>query len=143
RPPPPELDALSLPDALPIWFANGVLSHTRQHSLDRQLSVEYQRFARSSVTTRLVLQAQADAQGRIRLELGGHWRDRFDLLGIEPMPRLSRLSANAVQLEFDAEPEQQARIDLRLQPIQPGPVRSWIALSDGGQRLPLHQFIYP
>src|SRR5690606_39325693 len=100
RPPPPELDALSLPDALPIWFANGVLSHTRQHSLDRQLSVEYQRFARSSVTTRLVLQAQADAQGRIRLELGGDWRNRFDLLGIEPDRKSTRLNSSHVKTSY-------------------------------------------
>jgi hypothetical protein len=123
-------------------FANGWLSDSQQRTDDGRLTLNYQRFARSSASTDWTLQVQADARGRIRLEWGGGGRDAFDLQGITPRPQRSRATARGLQLEFAAEPAARVRLDLRLQATSAGAVHSWIAL-DGGQRLHLNQFIYP
>lgn len=121
-------------------FANGPLSQTSLRTQDGELGIDYQRFARSSLSTRLIITATANADGRLSVELAGDL-DRYSLADLQPPPETVELGDGSLTLQFSAAPGRRASLPLELRPLRAG--LAALQLGVNGKTLRVHQFIHP
>ena len=122
-------------------FGQGPLSRTQAASADGRLHVDFDRFLRRQSDDRLVFTLKPVGSGA-RLQLDPQWAGRFDIEQVFPEPEHRVATADAVTLVFATAPGTTVTVRMRLRTDEIGRLAGWAAL-DGGERVPVRQFVYP
>jgi hypothetical protein len=131
--------ALFLALALAGLFGNGPLSHVR--AANAAGSVEYERFARSGLSTDVVVTPARTARGVSRVAITADYLEAFRVEHITPEPSAVRVDAGRLVYEFaGAAPD--ASIVFHIHPQRLGRHTADVIV-DGGAPLAIRQFTYP
>jgi hypothetical protein len=119
-------------------FSSGPLSHTTAQAGSNQ--IEYERFARYSARTKLVVATSSTAVlvGNLPVQISRSFIDAHRIESITPEPKTVSAMGDAIEFVFDGSTR---RIVFRLEPDSIG--RHEGELRIGSDAVRLSQFIYP
>lgn len=123
-------------------FSRGVLSLTTAQSADGALTVDFQRFERTSATSEMTIRLRGESTQVLQLEITGDLLDKFSIQGIQPEPLSSDSFQDGIRLAFRTDQAGDAAVYLALRAAAPGWSRSQFALT-GSSPTAVDQFIYP
>lgn len=125
-------------------FGDGPLARVGRSSARGDLSIEYDRVARSGAESHLAIRLGPDPSGDTlaTVVVGRELLEAVDVERITPEPLDSRASATEVLYRFRrADPRQPIVIDVAGSPARVGPLHGAIRAAGGG--VELHQFVLP
>ena len=122
-------------------FGNGPISHRRSSSDD--LTVRYQRFARSQGNTSVEVEARAaGSAGTVDVWMAEDFLDAYDVETVQPPPRSTSTRAGGVVFSFATEGGAAVKVTFTLQPEDVGRQHGAVAVGDG-RPATFTQFVYP
>lgn len=123
-------------------FSHGYVSRAVASRPDAQLTVEYERFQRASLLTRLTVTLAPGAHDEARLRFGPVFQDLYEIEAVEPRPARSSASGKGLDLYFDAPEREDVHVVFWARPRRTG-LFALSAANAEGSELPFRVFVYP
>ncbi|ANB55393.1 MULTISPECIES: hypothetical protein [Gammaproteobacteria] len=124
-------------------FSGGYLSEVTRKNTLKTTGLQYERFGRLQTEFKFKISAQKYDSVNKTLRIGGDFNKFYEMENIWPQPDSMYSKGNDLYLVYnDSEAMQNFTIWLRVTPVKPGSVKSFLQLN-GEPEIRFRQFIYP
>lgn len=123
-------------------FSKGPLSDVSTTSIEKDLTVEYQRFHRNGSTYGMVIRVQSQPLKPVSVVISNKMLEGFSIESIQPQPDRSLGTSRGLQLDSQTDDKGQVTFYINWRSEGVGLFESAIAVNGGGH-IPVTQFIYP
>ncbi|WEE46939.1 hypothetical protein [Klebsiella pneumoniae] len=124
-------------------FSGGYLSEVTRKNTLKTTGLQYERFGRLQTEFKFKISAQKYDSVNKTLRIGGDFNKFYEMENIWPQPDSMYSKGNDLYLVYnDSEEMQNFTIWLRVTPVKPGSVKSFLQLN-GEPEIRFRQFIYP
>lgn len=124
-------------------FSGGYLSEVTRKNTLKTTGLQYERFGRLQTEFKFKISAQKYDSVNKTLRIGGDFNKFYEMENIWPQPDSMYSKGNDLYLIYnDSEAMQNFTIWLRVTPVKPGSVKSFLQLN-GEPEIRFRQFIYP
>ena len=124
-------------------FSGGYLSEVTRKNTLKTTGLQYERFGRLQTEFKFKISAQKYDSVNKTLRMGGDFNKFYEMENIWPQPDSMYSKGNDLYLVYnDSEAMQNFTIWLRVTPVKPGSVKSFLQLN-GEPEIRFRQFIYP
>ncbi|WP_349950062.1 hypothetical protein ABNK32_16410 [Klebsiella michiganensis] len=124
-------------------FSGGYLSEVTRKNTLKTTGLQYERFGRLQTEFKFKISAQKYDSVNKTLRIGGDFNKFYEMENIWPQPDSMYSKGNDLYLVYnDSEAMQTFTIWLRVTPVKPGSVKSFLQLN-GEPEIRFRQFIYP
>ena len=124
-------------------FSGGYLSEVTRKNTLKTTGLQYERFGRLQTEFKFKISAQKYDSVNKTLRIGGDFNKFYEMENIWPQPDSMYSKGNDLYLVYnDSEAMQNFTIWLRVTPVKPGSVKSFLQLN-GDPEIRFRHFIYP
>lgn len=124
-------------------FSGGYLSEVTRKNTLKTTGLQYERFGRLQTEFKFKISAQKYDSVNKTLRIGGDFNKFYEMENFWPQPDSMYSKGNDLYLVYnDSEAMQNFTIWLRVTPVKPGSVKSFLQLN-GEPEIRFRQFIYP
>ncbi|MEB2716088.1 hypothetical protein VC136_25880 [Citrobacter freundii] len=124
-------------------FSGGYLSEVTRKNTLKTTGLQYERFGRLQTEFKFKISAQKYDSVNKTLRIGGDFNKFYEMENIWPQPDSMYSKGNDLYFVYnDSEAMQNFTIWLRVTPVKPGSVKSFLQLN-GEPEIRFRQFIYP